>query len=491
MDIALLVLSVAILATVLAIAFRLFTSKQQKVTAEVSLEPVVDKMDEQFRKNRTEATEQATALQQNVRESIAQLGKTQGETLKTASENQKNQLESFESTLKRVEQATTEQGEKLQKDTRESIQHLGKIQSEAMNAASQQQGDRLESFEKTLEKVEKSTTAQGEKLRQTVDTKLKEMREDNTTELDKIRKTVDEKLQHTLERKLGESFKSVSDQLKSVNQSFGEMRNLATGVDDLRGVLTNVQQRGAWGEMRLESTLQSTLDSRQWGKQEPVDELGNEQVDFIIRVPTGEGNFTLLPIDSKFPSSDYEKIVEARKRTDKEALNSALRELEKNLERKAKSISQKYINPPHTTNFAIMYLPSEGLFAEVASNPELLQRLERDYRIQIAGPTSIMAILNTIRMAMSMYNFQMRADEIHRVLGAVTKEFATFGDALHAARRSIEKAHGHMDKMDTRTRQMNRALKKAQALESPKGITLEIENSEEENDFGDESANEE
>ena len=419
-------------------AYRLKT-KQQEIAPEVNLEPVVNKMNDEFRENRKEATGQSADLQKNILGTITQLGKTQSDAITKASEHQKQNLESFR---------------------------------------------------KTLEEVKNTTTDQGDKLRKTVDEKLREMREDNTKELGEIRKTVDEKLQNTLERKLGESFKSVSDQLKSVNQSFGEMRNLATGVDDLRGVLTNVQQRGAWGEMRLESTLQSTLDSRQWGKQEAVDELGNEQVDFIIRVPTGEGNFTLLPIDSKFPSSDYEKIVEARKRTDKESLNSALRELEKNLERKAKSISQKYINPPHTTNFAIMYLPSEGLFAEVASNPELLQRLERDYRIQVAGPTSIMAILNTIRMAMNMYNFQMRADEIHRVLGAVTKEFATFGDALHAARRSIEKAHGHMDKMDTRTRQMNRALKKAQALESPKGVTLEIESSEED-DFGDEFSSEE
>ncbi|MCY3728898.1 MAG: DNA recombination protein RmuC [Nitrospira sp.] len=304
-------------------------------------------------------------------------------------------------------------------------------------------------------------------LRDTLDSKMKALQESNDRKLDQIRQTVDEKLQSTLEKRLGESFQIVSERLEAVQRGLGEMQNLATGVGDLKRVLTNVKARGTWGEVQLGTILEQLLTPDQYEKNVKVRPSSGELVEFAIRLPgTGsEANTNVwLPIDAKFPQEDYQRLVQASEAADTNAVEQSLKALTRAIENAARDISEKYIEPPATTDFAILFLPTEGLYAEALRQPGLLEKLQDTYRVVIAGPTTLSAILNSLRMGFRTLAIEKRSSEVWQVLAAVKTEFGKFGDVLDKVKRQLETASGTIDETGVRTRAMERKLRDVEAL---------------------------
>jgi DNA recombination protein RmuC len=295
------------------------------------------------------------------------------------------------------------------------------------------------------------------------------MQSDNANKLEEMRKTVDEKLHATLEQRLGDSFKLVSERLELVHKGLGEMQTLAAGVGDLKKVLTNVKTRGTWGEVQLEALLDQVLTAEQYEKNVITRPGSNERVEFAIRLPGGEmgGNDkkpVWLPIDAKFPMEDYQRLIEAQERAEPVAVELAAKALEQRLRLEAKTIREKYVEPPYTTDFAILYLPTEGLYAEALRRAGLADSLQRDYRISIAGPTTLAALLNSLQMGFRTLVIEKRSSEVWSVLGAIKTEFGKFGEALDATRKKLEQATKSIESAGVRTRQIERKLKGVEAL---------------------------
>ncbi len=316
-------------------------------------------------------------------------------------------------------------------------------------------------------------------LSDTLDLKMKALQESNDRKLDQMRQTVDEKLQSTLEKRLGESFKIVSERLEAVQRGLGEMQNLATGVGDLKRVLTNVKARGTWGEVQLGAILEQLLTPDQYEKNVKVRPSSGEVVEFAIRLPgTGsEANTNVwLPIDAKFPQEDYQRLVQASEAADTNAVEQSLKALTRAIENSAKDISEKYIEPPATTDFAILFLPTEGLYAEALRQPGLLEKLQDTYRVVVAGPTTLSAILNSLRMGFRTLAIEKRSSEVWQVLAAVKTEFGKFGEVLDKVKRQLETASGTIDETGVRTRAMERKLRDVEALpESESSELLKLE----------------
>lgn len=303
-------------------------------------------------------------------------------------------------------------------------------------------------------------------VRATLEAQLAQMQQTNAAKLDEMRKTVDEKLQTTLETRLGESFKQVADRLEQVHKGLGEMQSLAQGVGDLQRVLTNVKTRGMFGEVQLEALLEQVLTGEQYAKQVETKPRSNQRVDFAIRFPgrSADGTPVWLPVDAKFPREDYERLLDAQDRADPAAADIAARALEVRIRTEAKSISESYLCPPQTTDFAILFLPIESLYAEVLRRPGLMDSLQRDYRVTLAGPTTLLAMLNSLHMGFRTLALEQQASEVWKVLGAVKTEFERYGDWVARIKEQVQKASDTLDKADTRTRQMRRALKVVEAL---------------------------
>lgn len=317
-----------------------------------------------------------------------------------------------------------------------------------------------------LEKLTESNAQRMNEVRATLEARLKDIQADNAAKLELMRKTVDEKLHATLEQRLGESFKLVSERLEQVHKGLGEMQTLAAGVGDLKRVLTNVKTRGGWGEVQLESILEQIFTAEQFSKQVTVKPGSRETVDCAIRLP-GRGKDETpvwLPIDAKFPSEDYERLIDAQERTDIEAIKLTGAQLERAVRLQAKSISEKYIAPPHTTDFAVMFLPTEGLYAEVIRRPNMVEGLQRDYRVVLAGPTTLTALLNSLQMGFRTLAIEKRSSEVWQVLGAVKTEFGKFGDVLDSVKKKLDEASSHIEKTGARTRAIERQLRGVEAL---------------------------
>jgi len=317
-----------------------------------------------------------------------------------------------------------------------------------------------------LKQLTDTQTQQANALRASVDENLKTLRKDNEEKLEQMRRTVDEKLHETLEKRLGESFKLVSDRLEQVHKGLGEMQSLANGVGDLKRVLTNVKTRGSWGEVQLESLIEQIFTSEQFARQVPTKPGSREVVDCAIRLPgRGEHEETVwLPIDAKFPSEDYERLVDAQDRADLEAIKTCGTQLERAVRLQAKSISEKYIAPPHTTDFAVMFLPTEGLYAEVIRRPGLVDTLQREHRVVLAGPTTLTALLNSLQMGFRTLAIEKRSSEVWRVLGAVKTEFNKFGDVLDKVQEKLEQAQKQIAQTGVRSRAISRQLRGVEAL---------------------------
>jgi DNA recombination protein RmuC len=325
----------------------------------------------------------------------------------------------------------------------------------------------LDSFAQQLRHFSDGNLAQLEKIRATLEAKISDLQQDNGQRLEQMRQTVDEKLHATLETRLGESFKLVSERLEKVHQGLGEMAQLAQGVGDLKRVLSNVKTRGTWGEVQLHMLLEQVLVPEQYGKNVETIPGSGARVEFAIKLP-GDGTRPVwLPIDAKFPREQYERLQEAAERGDAEGVALHGRELEKAVRLEAKTIAEKYVAPPFTTDFAILFLPTEGLYAELIRRPGLADQLQRDCRVSLSGPSTLLALLGSLQMGFRTLALEKRSSEVWQVLGAVKTEFGKFGDVLTATKLSLEKAAKNIEQAEVRSRQMARKLKSVEALSEP------------------------
>lgn len=337
------------------------------------------------------------------------------------------------------------------------------------------QKDQLDSFSKQLGELTKRNEEKIESMRKTLENQLRNLQEDNSRKLEQMRATVDEKLQSTLEKRLGESFKQVSERLEQVYKGLGEMRNLATGVGDLKKVLTNVKTRGTWGEIQLGNILEQILTPEQYAVNVQTKKNSNERVEFAIKLP-GQGSdkdqVVWMPIDAKFPQEDYQRLLDAQDEADKEAADKSIRNLEMRIKAEAKEIKEKYIDPPNTTDFAIMFLPVEGLYAEVLRRPGLCDILQRDYRVVVTGPTTLAALLNSLQMGFRTLAIEKRSSEVWELLGIVKTEFGKFGDVLSKTKKKLQEASNTIDKAEVRTRAIERKLRQVQEIPADDQVDL-------------------
>ncbi|MGH8712724.1 MAG: DNA recombination protein RmuC [Casimicrobiaceae bacterium] len=305
-----------------------------------------------------------------------------------------------------------------------------------------------------------------EAVRATVEQRLELLRSDNAQKLEHIRTTVDEKLHATLEQRLGESFKLVSDRLEQVHKGLGEMQTLAAGVGDLKKVLTNIKTRGTWGEMQLENLLEQMLTPAQYGRNVATRPGRSWRVEFAIRMPgrdESNGEFW-LPIDAKFPLEDFQRLQDAQERADLAGVEIFGKALEDRVRRQARDINEKYIEPPHTTDFALLYLPVESLYAEVLRRPGLIDSIQREHQVTLAGPTTLAAILNSLQMGFRTLAIERRSGEVWRLLAAVKTEFGTFGDVLARTKKQLETVGNTLDAAEVRTRSIERKLRGVEVL---------------------------
>jgi DNA recombination protein RmuC len=304
------------------------------------------------------------------------------------------------------------------------------------------------------------------------------MQADSTQKLEQMRVVVDEKLQSTLEKRLGDSFKQVSERLEQVYAGLGEMRTLAAGVGDLKKVLTNVKTRGTWGEIRLSQILDQILTPEQYAANVVTKTGGNERVEFAIRLPGPDANreeIVWLPIDAKFPQEDYQRLLDAQEAADKELADRSLRSLEIRVKAEAKAIREKYIDPPHTTDFAILFLPVEGLYAEVLRIPGLCDYLQREHRVVVTGPTTLAALLNSLQMGFRTLAIERRSSEVWELLGTVKTEFGKFGDTLAKTKKKLQEATHTLDQAEVRTRAIERTLRRVEEASPDQQLPLELD----------------
>ena len=331
--------------------------------------------------------------------------------------------------------------------------------------------DELSKHNSTLNTLVDSRLSQfttgNEKLTKTVEDKLTEIRTDNEKRLEQMRQTVEEKLQNTLENRLSSSFKQVGDQLESVYKQLGEMQTLAQGVGNLEKVLTNVKTRGMWGELQAERILQEILLPEQYLKNVVTKRTSRDPVEFAVRLPgANEGEHVLLPIDSKFPREDYEKLCEATQTSDLESVRTLRKALERRILDESKDIREKYIDVPNTTDFAILFLPIEGLYAEILSIPGLQERVQHDHHVMIAGPATLASLLNSLQMGFRTLAIEKKSSEVWHVLGEVKTEYGKFGSVLDAVRKKLASATNEIDNAYTRHRAIGRKLRDVEAVES-------------------------
>jgi DNA recombination protein RmuC len=386
-------------------------------------------------------------------------------------------LDAFEKAGERTERAVREEGaqgrDEQGRAAREQRQELGEtfkifgdsVVQRMMDAASIQKGQ-LDAVSSTIEKLADTNEKKLEAVRVTVESKLRSMQEDNARQLDQMRQTVDEKLQGTLEKRLGESFKQVSERLEQVHKGLGEMQALATGVGDLKKVLTNVKTRGTWGEVQLGALLEQVLNPDQYAVNVATKDRG-ERVEFAIKLPGQgtDGNETVwLPIDAKFPVEDYQRLLEAQERADSEGAEAAGKQLENRVKSCARDISAKYLAPPKTTDFGILFLPIEGLFAEVIRRTGLTETIQRECRVVIAGPTTLWSILNSLQMGFRTLAIQKRSSEVWNLLAAVKTEWTKYGEVLDAVQTKLHQASETIEKARVRSRAVGKKLRDVQEL---------------------------
>ncbi len=391
---------------------------------------------QQQRELREETASQARENRLELSASLAELGRNLTHQMGTIAGVQNNQIDAFALQLTKLTEANE--------------QRLGALR---------------ESNEQRLNALREGTEQRLEALRETLERRLRELQGDNAAKLEEMRRTVDEKLHATLEQRLGASFKQVSDRLEQVHKGLGEMQALASDVGDLKRVLSNVKTRGTWGEVQLASLLEQLLVPEQYAANVAPVPGSNERVEFAIRLPgRGDDAPVWLPIDAKFPREDYERLVIAQEKADPVAAEAAARQLEQRLRLEAKTIRTKYVSPPDTTDFALMFLPTEGLYAEVVRRPGLMDDLQRSWRVVVAGPSTLAAILSSLQMGFRTLAVEKRSSEVWQLLGAVKTEFGKFGDVLAKTKEQIDRASTTLGSAAVRTRAIERRLRDVESL---------------------------
>jgi DNA recombination protein RmuC len=358
-------------------------------------------------------------------------------------------------------------GKELREEVSVNLKSTTETLLKTLEAVGKAQQTQLEGMTKQLKDLTESNQGALDRIRTTFDSRVKELQDGNEKKLDEMRKTVDEKLHETLEKRLGESFKLVSDRLETVHKGLGEMQNLATGVGDLKRVLTNVKARGTWAEVQLGAILEQILTPAQYEKNVRVKGDSSETVEYAVRLPGPKADLNSrvwLPIDSKFPQEDYLRLQEAAENGDPGAVQNATDALARTVRTAAKDVHDKYVNPPNTTDFGIIFLATEGLYAEVLRQPALVDDLLRRYRVVVAGPTTLAAILSSLRMGFQTLAIEQRAAEVWRVLGAVKTEFGKFGEVLDKVKRQLNTASRTIEDTGVRTRAMERKLRSVEEL---------------------------
>ncbi len=359
-------------------------------------------------------------------------------------------------------------GERTERSLREEIARNREELVRSLNALSEAMLKRLTDFSghqnTHLDQLSRSNSEQIEQMRQTIERRLSALQTDNSQKLELMRATVDEKLHATLEQRLGESFKLVSDRLELVHKGLGEMQTLAVGVGDLKKVLSNIKTRGNWGEVQLGNLLEQMLTPDQYAANVQVHPLTAERVDFAIKLPGRDGKHVWLAIDAKFPQEDYQRLVDAADRGDAPAVLACACALETRVNLEARKIRDKYIHPPDTTDFAILFLPTEGLFAEVLRRPGLCDQLLHEHRVVLAGPTTLAAVLSSLQMGFRTLVIEKRSSEVWQVLGGIKTEFGKFGSALEKVQKKLQEASNTMDRAATRSRAVERKLREVQEV---------------------------
>jgi DNA recombination protein RmuC len=376
----------------------------------------------------------------------------------------------FRDEVARNREESNAQARSLREELNASVQRLSDSVVQRITGLSGLQKQQLDGFAGQMNRLTESNEQKLDSLRTVVETKLAQIQTDNAGKLEEMRRTVDEKLSGTLDQRLGESFKLVSDRLEQVHKGLGEMQTLASGVGDLKKVLTNIKVRGTWGEMQLGNLLEQILAPEQYAQNVQTKPDSGERVEFALKLPgrdERDGEAVWLPIDAKFPKEDYERLVDASERGDPEAVEEAGKQLENRIKLEAKDIRDKYIDPPHTTDFGILYLSTEGLYAEVLRRPGLMTTLQRDYRVNVTGPTTLAALLNSLQMGFRTLAIQKRSSEVWNLLGAIKGEFKKFGEVIEKVETKIREAGNVIEKAKTRSRAIERKLRGVEELPPP------------------------
>ncbi|MCB9867346.1 MAG: DNA recombination protein RmuC, partial [Phycisphaerales bacterium] len=406
-----------------------------------------------------------------LREEIAAMRKEAQEAARQQRDEASKTMEVFRGALTKQLDLARSEATAAARATREestkSVREFGEQLSSRVTETFQLQNEKLETFAKRLADLIEASEKRGQALRTGVEQRLDKLREENAKKLDEMRSVVDEKLQGTLEKRLGESFKVVSERLEQVHKGLGEMQSLANGVGDLKRVMTNVKTRGTWGEFQLGAILEQILSPAQYEANVATRPDSGERVEYAIRLPgrnQDDGSVVYLPIDAKFPSEDYQRLIDAQDAADADGVAAAKKQLESSIKASARDICTKYLSPPRTTDFAIMFLPTEGLYAEVVRSVGLIEHCQREWRVVVAGPTTLAAILNSLQMGFRTLAIQQRSSEVWEILGAVKTEFGKFGQIISKVKKKLSEAANTVDEASVRTRAMNRKLKAVEAL---------------------------
>jgi DNA recombination protein RmuC len=426
---------------------------------------------------RTESVASAKLLREEVVATLKSISDTMAKTIKDLAAAEKSQLESFSAQIAsltkisgdkldaiRTESATG--GKQLREEVIAALKGITDTTTKTMGELANIQKGQLEAMSSTIAKLSDSNEKKLEAIRGTVEAELRRMQSDNAKQLEQMRQTVDEKLQGTLEKRLGESFKQVSERLEQVHKGLGEMQTLATGVGDLKKVLTNVKTRGTWGEVQLGTLLEQVLNPDQFATNVSTKDVG-ERVEFAVKLPgqgTDKDETVWLPIDAKFPVEDYQRLTEAQEQADVEGVETAGKQLETRVKNCAKDICEKYLNPPNTTDFGILFLPIEGLFAEVIRRTGLIEAIQRDYRVVIAGPTTLWSLLNSLQMGFRTLAIQKHSSEVWNLLAAVKTEWSKYGEVLEGVQKKLHQASDTIEKAKVRSKAIGRKLKDVQEL---------------------------
>lgn len=426
---------------------------------------------------RAEASQALTAFRTEMAEHLGTVAQETGKSRQTLAES----ATAFETRIQERFEALTNVTRGTLDSLKSDITNQLGVMSTAMKEQLEGNGTQIRNQFATLQEAvsqQLGTMAQGsqtnsEQLRSTMNERLAAIQKDNTEKLEEMRRTVDEKLHATLEQRLGDSFKLVSERLEQVHVGLGEMKNLAGSVGDLKRVMTNVRARGTWGEVQLGAIIESLLTAEQFSRNVKTVPGSNDLVEFAVKMPGKSDDTPLwLPMDSKYPVEHYQRLLDAHETMDKTVIQQAANAFETSIRNEAKKIVSKYVSPPHTTDFAILFLPTEGLFAEVARIPGLVEALQNEHRVVVAGPTTLAAMLNSLRLGFRTLAIEKRSSEVWGILGSVKTEFQKFGDIVDATKKSIDAAAKKFDEVGIRTRAVQRKLRDVQELPGPGATPL-------------------